>query len=34
MNERVLLKGRPRGGAAISWKGSLKARVTPIDIES
>ncbi len=34
MNERVLLKGRPKGGAAIIWKGSLKARVTPIDIES
>ncbi len=34
MNERVLLKGRPRGGAAIILKGSLKARVTPIDIES
>ncbi len=34
MNGRVLLKGRPRGGAAIIWKGSFKARVTPIDIES
>ncbi len=34
MNERVLLKGRPRGGAVNIWKGSLKARVTPIDIES
>ncbi len=35
MNERVLLKGRPRGGAAIIWKGSLNAiaRVTQIDIE-
>ncbi len=34
MNERVLLKSRPRVGVAIIWKGSLKARVTPIDIES
>ncbi len=34
MHEKILLKGRPRGGAAIIWKGSLKARVTPIDIES
>ncbi len=33
MNERFLLKGRPRGGAAIIWKGSLNARVTQIDIE-
>ncbi len=34
MNERVLLTGRPRGGAAIIWKRSLKSRVTPIYIES
>ncbi len=34
VNERVLLKGRHRGGAAIIWKDSLKAMVKPIDSKS
>ncbi len=34
MNEMILLKDRPRGGAAIILKGSINARVTPIDNES
>ena len=34
MNEDQLLRGRPRGGAAILWHGDLRNLVTPVTWES
>ncbi len=34
MDERVVLRGRPRGGVAIVWNAEMNAKVTPIDSES
>jgi hypothetical protein len=34
MDESKILKGRPNGGAAIIWKGSLNAKVIPVIYES
>ena len=34
MDEKVLLRGRPHGGAVILWKNSLKNKVTAVSVES